>query len=112
MTARPDLGVQVAWRTERRRAARIHHPDVGGDTEDYLRAIAAIAAIDARYGLCVDPGGRPPGPTHARTTSRTDLTTTIRRTVRRWVRRSRRLTRTLPTRLPRSMPGARRYTTL
>lgn len=109
MTAQPDLGVQVAWRAERRRAARRHHPDVGGDAQEYLRV---IAATDARYGLCVDPGGRPSGPTQARTTTRADLLTTPRRTVRRWARRTRRLTRTLPTRLPRSIPGARRYTTL
>ena len=109
MTAQPDLSVQVAWRAERRRAARSHHPDLGGDAQEYLRV---IAAIDAKYGLCVDPGGSSPGPTHARTTTRADLVTTIRRTVRRWARRARRLTRTLPTGLPRSIPGARRYTTL
>lgn len=109
MSAPPDLGVQVAWRAERRRAARAHHPDLGGDAQEYLRV---IAAIDARYGLCVDPGGRPPGAAHAHTTTGTDPVTTIRRALRRWARRTRRLTRTLPTRLPRTFPGARRYTTL
>jgi len=109
MAAQPEAGVRVAWRADRRRAARIHHPDVGGDAQEYLRV---IAAIDAQYGLCADPGGDPPGPTTARTTTRSGRSSTTRRTVRRWVRRTRRLTRTLQTWLPRSIPGARRYTEL
>lgn len=109
MSAQPDLGVQVAWRTERRQAARRHHPDLGGDAQEYLRV---IASIDERYGLCVDPGGSSTDPRHAGTTTGVDPLTTVRRALRRWVRRSRRLTRTVPTKLPRSIPGARRYTTL
>jgi hypothetical protein len=107
VTAPPDA-VRVAWRAERRRAARDHHPDVGGDTQEYLRV---ITAIDARYGVCVDPGGAPRH-TRARTTTRVGRLTATRRAAHRWVHRTRRLTRTLQTRIPRSMPGARRYTAL
>ena len=93
MTAPLDA-VRVAWRADRRRAARDHHPDVGGDTQEYLRL---IAAIDARYGLCVDPGGTP-RPTRARPTTRVGRLTATRRAAHRWVHRTRRLTRNaLPT---------------
>ena len=97
MTAQSDLGVQVAWRTERRHAARSHHPDLGGDAQEYLRV---IASIDATYGLCVDPGGPPPVPTQA------DLGQAPRAAAHWWARR--RLPRTALTRLPRLIPGVRR----
>jgi hypothetical protein len=93
VTAPPDA-VRVAWRAERRRAARDHHPDVGGDPQEYLRV---ITAIDARYGLCVDPGGAQ-RPTRARTTTRASRLAATRRAARRWVHRTARLTRNaLPT---------------
>ncbi|MGV8965765.1 MAG: hypothetical protein ACOH2F_05755 [Cellulomonas sp.] len=109
MVAQADAKVLVAWRAERRRAARNHHPDVGGDTQEYLRV---IAAIDSRYGLCVDPGGGTPTPARVITTTPVGRLITTRRAFRRGVRCTRRLIRTIQTRLPRSIPGARRYTSL
>ena len=35
------------WQSARRAVARRHHPDVGGDVEVYL---AALAEVDARFG--------------------------------------------------------------
>jgi len=35
------------WQSARRAVARRHHPDVGGDVEAYL---AALAEVDTRFG--------------------------------------------------------------
>lgn len=35
------------WQSARRAVARRHHPDVGGDVEVYL---AALAEVDTRFG--------------------------------------------------------------
>ncbi len=36
------------WRRARARAARRHHPDMGGDVETYLDA---LLAVDAQFGV-------------------------------------------------------------
>ncbi len=46
---------QRAWTLARRRAARAHHPDRGGDVATYLDA---LAAVDAHFGVPA-AGGRP-----------------------------------------------------
>ena len=100
----------TAWRSERRTAARHHHPDVGGDTQEYL---CVIAAIDARYGLgaaASEVGAL--GCAGGRASLRTDRLTRARRRARRAFRRARQLSRRVRARLPRRVPGSRRYTQL
>lgn len=43
-----SAGAREAWKAERRRVFREHHPDMGGDTDSL---IAALAAVDAKYGF-------------------------------------------------------------
>jgi len=98
----------AAWRAERRRAARAHHPDVGGNLDEYLRV---TAGIDAKYGL--DPkattSGSAPG-TRGHTSVRDDRRSRALRRFRASTRRARALSKTMRSQLPRWVPGARRYT--
>ncbi|MGJ7440736.1 hypothetical protein [Aquipuribacter sp. MA13-6] len=99
-TASPVDGSQgspaptLQHRTERRAVARRLHPDLGGDVEQYL---AALAEVDRRHGPA--PAGHP-GPA-----SRRSRRSGLRRRMNRAVRAARR-------RLPRHVPGARRYARL
>ena len=45
---RPGTGDREQWRAARRRAARLHHPDLGGSTEAFLEA---LSAVDEEFGL-------------------------------------------------------------
>jgi len=92
------------WRRERRRAARTHHPDVGGDLDQYLRV---VSEIDARLG----PSNRPPARADA-TTTVSGRRTAMRRRLRTATREAHRLSRRVRSRLPRGVPGARRWTEL
>lgn len=92
------------WRRERRRAARTHHPDVGGDLDQYLRV---VSEIDARLG----PSDRPPARAGA-TTTVSGRRTAMRRRLRTATREAHRLSRRVRSRLPRGVPGARRWTEL
>jgi len=99
---------RAAWRAERRQAARRHHPDVGGNLQEYLRV---TADIDARYGL--DPKAttyRPASGAGGLTFVRNDRRSRARRRLAASVRRRRALSKALRSRLPRWVPGARRYT--
>jgi len=99
---------RAAWRAERRRAARRHHPDVGGDLREYLRV---TADIDARYGL--DPKAATYGSapeTRGRTSARNDRRSRARRRLAASVGRTRIVSNAIRSRLPRWVPGARRYT--
>ena len=66
-TGRGSLGAQAAreWSRARARAARQHHPDVGGDVDTYMRALEAVDiefgvqdAGDSRVDVHLDPSGR------------------------------------------------------
>lgn len=94
-------GDEAAWRAARRRAARSHHPDVGGSAEAYL---AALADVDARFGRL--PTGRPAGPEVVVTTS------VRRRALRVALRGARGASRAVRRRLPPGVPGSRRYGSL
>lgn len=103
-----DAAGRAAWRAERRAAARRHHPDVGGDVQDYLRVTAdidlryALGAAAARYGSAPN--------TEARTFVRNDRRSRALRRFRTLARGRRALSKTIRSRLPRWAPGARRYT--
>ncbi len=99
-----DPQLRAAWRRARRRVARDHHPDVGGDLDAYL---ASVAQVDARYA--VGPSRRLAG---GRVELRRTPWTLVRRSLRRRLRRTRRHVRSFRTRLPRRAPGALRYTDL
>jgi len=87
---------QSAWRAERRAAARRHHPDLGGDTQEYL---SVMAEIDRRHGAGA-----------VRLLVADDHRSRAVRRLRATARRARAASRTARTRLPRWAPGARRYT--
>lgn len=94
MTPPEDPQVRAQWLAARARVARAHHPDLGGDPEEF---IAAMAEVDARFAaspLDLDEPGR---------------LTRLRRGWVRGSRRRRRMVRHLRARLPRRIPGARRY---
>lgn len=93
MTGPADPRRRAAWQGARRAAARRHHPDLGGDTDTYL---AALAEVDRRFAA-------------APTTSPSGRWVRIRRAMNRQRRRSRTRVRAVRARLPRGMPGARRY---
>lgn len=82
---------------ERRALLRRHHPDLGGDPEEFVRLLATWDAAGA------SPGPEPGGATTA--------TTLLARRPRRaaWRRRTRLLARRVSTGLPRRLPGTRRY---
>lgn len=101
-----DPQQRAAWRRARVQAARDHHPDVGGDPEAYL---LALAHVDARFGV---PGrtrcgsrhlDRVPVEVHRPPLAR------LRRSLRRRLRATRGHVRQLRARLPRRAPAARRY---
>ena len=97
---------QDEWRRQRRLAARQHHPDVGGDTQVYLRV---LAEVDARYGRLAlgDGAGSLVVPALA-ATRRAGRRSLVRRG-RTLVRRGRTLARNFRAMLPRRWPGSRRY---
>lgn len=95
MAAPTDPQRRAQWEAERRRVARRHHPDLGGDTASYL---AALAEVDRRFGA-MDPGVE----------LHTDLWTRVRRDLTRRRRGTRARVRKLRQRLPRGVPGSRRY---
>lgn len=100
-----DPAVRAAWTRERRRAAAAHHPDLGGDMDSYL---GALAAVDRAYGV----RGHPVTERVQGAPARAELE--VRRTWRgsrmRAARRTRRVLGAVRKRLPRSLPGARRTT--
>jgi len=103
-----DPVARSEWARRRRRAAAVHHPDRGGDTDSYL---AALAAIDAAFGVTPGPlraagASGTPRPVHAEVT----VQRTWRGVRMRLARRRRRLVRSVRTRLPRRVPGSRRTT--
>lgn len=104
-------GSLKAWRRARARVAREHHPDLGGDLDTYL---TAVAGVDARFGrrasraAIVVSGSR--GTPGVRATTG-PLVTARRARARLW-RRVRAAVRHGRHRLPRRVPGRRRYTTL
>lgn len=79
---------------ERRALLRRHHPDLGGDPEEFVRLLAALdeAAAPAAAGV-------------------TGAATLVAGRPRRaaWRRRTRLLARRVSTGLPRRLPGTRRY---
>ncbi len=75
-----------------RAVARRLHPDMGGDTREY---VAAMARVDAHFKQATGAG---------------DLHVVTRnRTLSSLTRRAGRAASTIRTRLPRGWPGARRY---
>ncbi|QIG42157.1 hypothetical protein G5V58_04690 [Nocardioides anomalus] len=88
MTTRTDAELRAA----RRAVARRLHPDLGGDAEEFARAMAALDRAER-------PGPAAVGPVAVRS---------------RWTRAraAARGARGLRTRLPASWPGARRYGSL
>lgn len=108
MAADPSVRAETErlsqWRRERRRAARAHHPDVGGDLDEYLRV---VGEIDARLG----PAGRPTAAAGV-TTTVSGRRVSVRRRLRTVRRRTRGLSREVRSRLPRGVPGARRWSEL
>ncbi|MEO9323185.1 hypothetical protein ABFT23_06810 [Nocardioides sp. C4-1] len=91
-------------RAARRRAARLHHPDLGGDADAF---VAALRELDDRYA-----GEGPARDTRAVGAPVVEVVTTWRGRRRRAVRvvrdRARPLT-DLVGRLPSSWPGSHRY---
>lgn len=83
----------VEWARARARAARDHHPDLGGDVHAYLEA---LQAVDVRYGV----GGA--GTTRVEVHRSGAPSARLHRTIR----ATRRLTRSLTRHLPRRFrPG-------
>ena len=84
-------------RSARRRAARAHHPDLGGDVDAFIAAMAATG-----------PGSHPPY--DGADQPRVEVVRTTRGRLALVVHRHRRLVVTqLRGRLPRSFPGSRRF---
>ncbi len=93
-----------AWRRERRVVARLHHPDLGGDPEEYVRQ---LSEVDHRHGY-----GRGSTVGLGAVSTERGVRVTLRRKRRRVQRRLRSLVRAARGRLPRGVPGRRRYTSL
>jgi hypothetical protein len=92
-----------AVRARRREAAKRHHPDLGGDPDEFIRAMRGLEEAAAA------------GSGHHADTGRGDITILVtgRSRARHWLRRSHRdLVRGLRSRIPRPLPGARRYAEL
>ncbi|GAA2735884.1 hypothetical protein GCM10009867_19240 [Pedococcus aerophilus] len=67
---RTRTGDREQWRAARRRAARLHHPDLGGSTEAFLNA---LSAVDEEFGLLqgeTERLGAPAGTVQVRRTRR------------------------------------------
>ncbi len=95
-----DIGpenIERAARARRREVAKRHHPDVGGNAEEFVRAMLALSESERR---------------EAGFTSDSDVTVLLtgRSRARRWVRKSQRqIVRGMRSRIPRPLPGSRRY---
>lgn len=94
---------------ERRALLRRHHPDLGGDPEEFVRVMAAIDALGAASAPTAPSPSREGTAREAQHSAATGgpLGTTPRRRRRR--RRARRLLLRVRAGLPRRLPGARRY---
>lgn len=104
MTSRPtDPTARAEWARQRRRAAAEHHPDRGGDTDDYL---AALAAVDRAFGVH-DRSAAEREPS-SRSATQVHVMRTWRGSRMRLARRTRRAVGIVRHRLPRTFPGARR----
>ena len=99
LDGRPDPAAE--HRAQLRAVARRLHPDLGGDPDAYL---AAVAALD-------EPRG-PASPAPAGRTTTSGPVGHVHRARRRIRRGLRTAGRTARTRLPRSLPGSRRYAQL
>lgn len=105
-------------RAARRRAlARLHHPDLGGDAEAFVRAMAAFEAQRSSDAVVVSLlEDAPEEPPQADRAAGVTITVVERSAPRRAVRRlSQRVGATADAvreRLPRRAPGARRYARL
>lgn len=92
-------------RARRRAAARLHHPDLGGDPAVFARVMSELDAA----------GATPPtGSTTSTGTAATNPVVTVRATRRSPVARlvgatRRQVLHSVRTRIPRSLPGSRRY---
>lgn len=91
-----DPGRAAAWGRARARAARAHHPDLGGDVNTYLEA---LRQVDARYG--VGAAGAPDLHVHRSGAPSARL--------RRTARAARRVTRSMTRRLPQRFRPGRAY---
>ena len=91
------------WRREQRQIARLHHPDVGGDPEQFLRL---MRELDHRYGIAAAAEAAPAAGTGPPVTVVRTAAGRLKYQVRRGLRRS---GRALRSHLPRQVPGSRRY---
>ena len=72
----PPTDAQLAaWRSARRDAARRHHPDLGGDADALVRA---LAEVDRRFGRVTGAADTTPHPPYV-------VRRTRRNRLRRWV---------------------------
>lgn len=92
-----NTDADLAARRARRAAARMHHPDLGGDPEVYM---AAIQEIERRSGSSSWTGA-----------GREQIFVVPRRfdRIRRLPRTAKRAVTKVRSTLPRSVPGSRRY---
>lgn len=96
-----DDGQRGEWAAARRRVARRHHPDVGGDPDEFVRS---LADVDARF----TPAPATPGRSAARRVTTLKGLYRLKRT-RYALRRGRRAgARRIRSTLPRHFPGSRR----
>lgn len=94
-----------AARTRRREAAKLHHPDRGGDPAAFARA---MESLDRESAEASGPGG----PEGSRTTPAgltVIHTTALSRTLRIVKKTGGHLIRGVRQHIPRSMPASRRY---
>lgn len=102
-----DTAHYAAWRAEWLGAVRQHHPDVGGDLQEYLRV---TADIDRRHGHGPLTTRRNVPDARVHMSARSDRRSRARLRFKASVRRARTVSKTMRSRLPRWAPGARRYT--
>lgn len=93
-----DIGpenIERVARARRREVAKRHHPDVGGDAEEFVRAMLALSESERK---------------EAGFTSDVTVLLTGRSRARLWVRKSQRqIVKGMRSRIPRPLPGSRRY---